>query len=132
MNTTTNSVMTKNLINILYPDSNSFAFAMETNGHVDHHDILERVFAEWNHGSGMECELFIKSNVRSLSVNDIVCVNGTFYQCESFGWAEVTAEYVNQLEKEVATHPRRFIDNPWIILSDIMWKRNKNRLVTAE
>ena len=80
----------------------------------------------------MECELFIKSNVRSLSVNDIVCVNGTFYQGDSFGWTEVDAEYVNQLEKEVATHPRRFIDNPWSILSDIMWKRNKNRLVTAE
>jgi len=124
--------MTKNLVHIVYPDSNAFEFVMETDGHVDNHDILERVFAEWNHGSGMECELFIKSNVRSLSVNDIVCVNGTFYQCESVGWKQVTVEFVNQLEKEVATHPRRFIDSPWSILSDIMWKRNKNRLVTID
>lgn len=122
--------MKKNLIHVIYPDEAVYTFIMVNN--LSQEDNLERVFAEWNHGSGMESELFIGSKKRSLSVNDIVCVNGRCYQCDSFGWTEVTAEYVNQLEKEVSQHPRRFIDSPWSILSDIMWKRNKNRLVTID
>ena len=90
-------------------------------------DNLERVFAEWNDGSGMECKMFIESKKRSLSVNDIVCVNGKYYQCQSCGWKEVTTEYVINLEKEVATHPRRF-DGAWFALSDVMWKRQKNEI----
>lgn len=89
-------------------------------------DNLERVFAEWNHGSGMECEMFIKSNKRSLSVNDIVCVNGNYYQCRSFGWKKVTAEYVNELEKEVALHPTRHAYGTWYALTEIMYGRRQD------
>ena len=83
-------------------------------------DNLERVFAEWNHGSGMECKMFIESNKRSLSVNDIVCVNGKYYQCKSFGWKQVTDEYVYQLEEDVAKNPRRF-EGAWFALSEVMY-----------
>ena len=118
--------MTNNLVHVIYPDEFTAGFIIKTDGEVDHNDILERVFAQWNHGSGLESELFIKSNKRSLSVNDIVCVNGRYYQCASFGWNEVTAEYVNKLEEAVENHPRRS-DGAWFVLHDIMWDWNKKK-----
>ena len=121
--------MTKNLVHIIYPDEYSCCFIMYND--MSTHDILERVFAEWNHGSGVECELFVYSGMRSLSVNDIVCVNGKYFQCASFGWNEVSPEYVNELEKAVATHPRRW-DGAWFALNEVMWEKNKKRsLVVA-
>jgi len=117
--------MKKNLIHVIYPDEAVYSFVVINDMSVE--DNLERVFAEWNDGSGMECKMFIESKKRSLSVNDIVCVNGKYYQCQSFGWKEVTTEYVINLEKEVATHPRRF-DGAWFALSDVMWKRQKNEI----
>ena len=125
------SVPTNNLVHVIYPDEFSAGFVIKTDGEVDPHDILEMVFAQWNHGSGSESEMFVKSNKRSLSVNDIVCVNGRYYQCESFGWKEVTSDYVNELEQAVENHPRRS-DGAWFALMDVMWERNKNReLVVA-
>jgi hypothetical protein len=121
--------MKKNLIHVIYPDEAVNSFVMITDMSTD--DILERVFAEWNHGSGMECEMFVKSQKRSLSVNDIVCVNAVYFQCASFGWNEVTAQYVNELEEAVAVHPHRH-DGAWFALSDVMWEWNKKRsLVVA-
>lgn len=119
--------MKKNIIHVIYPDEAVFSFAMENT--LSPEDNLERVFAEWNHGSGMECELFVKSKKRSLSVNDIVGVNGKYYQCLSFGWKEVTTEYVNQLEKEVAIHPFRFVHGAWFALSEVMWGRQKTEVM---
>ena len=51
-------------------------------------EVLETIFAEWNAGSGSECDTFIKSRIRSLSVGDYVSVDGTWYRCEGIGWAE--------------------------------------------
>ena len=114
----------KNLVHVIYPDEYLASFIVE--GEYTAEDILERVFAQWNHGSGCECEQFINSKKRSLSVNDIVCVNGTYYQCASFGWNEVTSDYVNKLEYEVSIHPRRS-DGAWFVLHDIMWDWNKKK-----
>jgi hypothetical protein len=117
--------MIKNIITVIYPDEFTASFVIKTNGQlVDHNDILEMVFDQWNEGSNRECELFRNSKIRSLGVNDIVCVNGTYYQCASFGWNEVTPEYVNKLEADVANHPRRK-DGAWFTLEDVMWERNK-------
>ena len=117
----------KNIVHVIYPDEAVHSFVMETDMVVS--DILERVFAEWNHGSGMESELFIRSKKRSLSVNDIVAVNGTYYLCESFGWKEVTPQFVNELEKEVANHSTRMVHGAWFALNDVMYARkSKNNL----
>ena len=113
--------MKKNLIHVIYLDEAVYSFVTINDMSVE--DNLERVFAEWNHGSGMECKMFIESKKRSLSVNDIVCVNGAYYQCRSFGWKKVTAEYVNELEKEVALHPTRHAYGPWFALTEIMYGR---------
>ena len=123
--------MTNNLVHVIYPAEFTAGFIIKTNGEVDPHEILEMVFAQWNHGSGLESEMFVKSNKRSLSVNDIVCVNGRYWQCASFGWNEVTAEYVNELEKDVATNPRRFTNGAWFALNDVMWDRNRKDNIVA-
>jgi len=120
------SVMTNNIVNVIYPDEFTAGFIIKTDGEVDDHDILEMVFAQWNNGSGLESELFINSKIRSLSVNDIVCVNGRYYQCASFGWNEVTTDYVNKLEEAVENHPRRY-DGAWFALNDVMWDWNKKK-----
>ncbi len=116
------SVMTNNLVHVIYPDEFTAGFIIKTDGEVDPHDILEMVFAQWNHGSGCESEMFVKSQKRSLSVNDIVCVNGRYWQCASFGWNEVSPEYVNELEEAVAAHPSR-VEGAWFALMDVMWER---------
>ena len=117
--------MIKNIITVIYPDEFTASFVIKTNGQVvDHNDILEMVFDQWNEGSNRECELFRNSKIRSLGVNDIVCVNGTYYRCASFGWNEVDQDYVNKLEADVANHPRRK-DGAWFTLEDVMWERNK-------
>jgi hypothetical protein len=112
--------MKKNIIHVIYPDEVAFSFVVTNDLSVE--DNLERTFAEWNHGSGMESDLFVGSKKRSLSVNDIVCVNGKCYQCQSFGWKEVTAEYVIELENDVANHPRR-IEGAWFALNSVMYER---------
>tara|TARA_R110000868_G_scaffold375676_2_gene640307 strand:- start:983 stop:1351 length:369 start_codon:yes stop_codon:yes gene_type:complete len=121
--------MKKNLIHVIYPDEAVFSFVATNDLSVE--DNLERTFAEWNHGSGMESDLSISSKKRSLSVNDIVAVNGVYYQCQSFGWKQVDTQYVDQLEKEVAVHPFRFDHGPWFALSEVMWSRRKTEMVEA-
>jgi hypothetical protein len=119
------SNMKKNLIHIIYPDDFSSSFIMETEGEVEEKAILEQVFAQWNSGSCQESKLFIKSQIRSMSVNDIVCVNGHYYQCLSIGWDAVTPDYVTKLIEEVANHPKRSECGPYRCLDDIMWQRKK-------
>jgi len=109
--------MKKNLIHVIYPDEAVNSFVMTTD--MSTADILERVFAEWNHGSGRECEMFINSKKRSLSVGDVVCVNGRYHMCKSFGWKEITAEEVNELENAVSNHPNR-IRGSWFALNDVI------------
>lgn len=120
--------MKKNLIHVLYLDEALYSYVATNDLSVE--DNLERVFAEWNHGSGMECEMFINSKKRSLSVNDIVCVNGKYFQCESFGWKEVAPQYVIYLEEAVANHPSRH-HGAWFALSEVMYSKRKNELEVA-
>lgn len=112
----------KNLIHVIYPGEAVFSFVMENT--LSPEDNLERVFAEWNHGSGMECKRFIESKKRSLSVNDIVSVNCKYYQCLSFGWKEVSVDYVNKLEEDVKNNPE-IIHGPWFALNNVMFQRSK-------
>lgn len=63
--------------------------------------VLEEIFAKWNNGSGMECQEFLNSRVRSLSVGDSIEFVRTFsiggpkfiefgskYKCAPFGWCK--------------------------------------------
>lgn len=86
-------------------------------------EILEMVFAGFNHGSGQEYEIFLNSKMRSLSVNDLVQVGSQWYQCQSFGWKEITEEEVAELELAVIRHPSYEEHGAWFALSEIMWNR---------
>ena len=68
-------------------------------------DVLELIFAGFNHGSGHEWPMFLKSKSRSLSVGDFVSICGTWYRCEGCGWKVVMSKFVNhwfvELERRV-------------------------------
>jgi uncharacterized membrane protein len=116
--------MKRNIVHIIYPCEKVISFIHESDNAVD--SILESVFAMFNHGSGVESEMFLNSKCRSLSVNDIVAVNGKYHLCESFGWKEVTAEFVNDLEEEVENNPLTLAHGPWFGLSEVMFNRKSN------
>ena len=113
-------------VTICYPDEQMIAFKIQAVSEDTDLDILERVFAEWNAGSGQECKLFIDSRLRSLSVNDVVIVNGTYYQCARMGWDQISEQKFLDIEKSVAIHPQRFIDGAWITLDRVMYSRRAN------
>lgn len=60
---------------------------------TDDDSILETIFREGNTNQELRDE---NPNMRSVSVSDIVLLNGRYYYCDSFGWKDVT----NRLEKE--------------------------------
>jgi len=121
--------MKRNIIHIIYPAESVYSYVMETDASVE--NILEYVFSGWNHGSGVESKIFINSKKRSLSVNDIVAVNALYFQCLSFGWNEVTAEFVNDLEEEVENNPLTLAHGPCHALQDVMWSRRKSLIETV-
>lgn len=116
--------MKKNLIHVIYPAQKVISFVLEADFPTQ--DILEMVFARFNNGSGMECKEFTSAGIRSLSVNDIVCVNGQYFQCLPFGWEEVSGEFVNKLEDEVRNHFRFDFAGAWFALNEIMYQRKSN------
>ena len=127
----------KTEIQIIYPVEYNARFFIETDNAVTDHELLERIFAEWNYGSQHESKEFINARVRSLSVNDIVWIGGRpegsllgrYYQCASIGWSEVDVNFVNQLEAEVKNHPKMEEGGAFFALSDIMWQRRKAEMV---
>lgn len=118
----------KNLIQVMYPDESVHSYVLYSEQTVER--VLETVFNEWNYGSGVECEQFVRSKKRSLSVNDIVCVNGAYFQCASMGWTPVDIAYVDDLEKSVALSKYRDT-SAYMALSEVMWDRRKKNLVEA-
>lgn len=78
-----------NTVKIRYNDDTfSTEFNQISDKMVAVSEVLETIFAEWNAGSGSECDAFTKARVRSLSVGDYVSVDGTWHRCEGIGWAE--------------------------------------------
>ena len=108
----------KNIIVVIYPAVKKITFVLESDSPTE--DILEMVFARFNNGSGMECKEFIKASVRSLSVNDIVGVNGKLFQCLPMGWKEVSELYVSDLEDRVSKHPSFERFGSWFALEEEM------------
>ena len=52
-------------------------------------DEPEEAWAQWNAGSDHESQQFYDAEVRSMSVGDIIEVDGTKYQAKSIGWDEI-------------------------------------------
>lgn len=114
----------KYIITINYPGCEARTFA-HTSAFDKPETVLEEIFAAFNHGSGKESELFLKSKMRSLSVHDFVRVNTQWYQCKSVGWEKVAEEFVDNIEKAVVDHPKYALYGGWFCLSDVMWTKFK-------
>ena len=68
-----------------YPEENSAGYK-----YTDP-DILDAVWEDWNNGSGRECTLFKKLEVRSMMVGDYVSilrptVASVWHECLPIGW----------------------------------------------
>ena len=68
-----------------YPEENSAGYK-----YTDP-DILSAVWEQWNNGSGKECDLFKKLEVRSMMVGDYVHIlrrdkTGVWHECLPIGW----------------------------------------------
>ena len=113
--------MKKVIVN--YPGDNLITINLEDA--PSHEQILAKVFASCNHGSGQECEEFKNAKTRSLSVNDLVKIDDQWYQCVSFGWKAVSEEFVDEIEKAVVDHPKFSLYGAWSALDDIMWSKRK-------
>lgn len=114
----------KHSFTVHYPgdETHSFFFDMEEDKTIT--QILEKIFAWFNHGSGQEAPIFLQRKIRSLSVNDFVRLNGQWYQCKSVGWEKVTNEYVDRIDRAVITHPKYVELGGTFCMSDIMWKKS--------
>ena len=60
------------------------------NAYHSDQDILDAVWAQWNAGSGEECQQFLKLRVRSMMVGDYVHIlgadGGVWHECLTVGW----------------------------------------------
>jgi hypothetical protein len=52
-------------------------------------DDPEDAWAQWNAGSGHETQEFYNAEVRSMSVGDVIEINGTYHQAKAIGWDEI-------------------------------------------
>ena len=95
---------------------------------------LEDAFAEFNAGSSCECPEFIEAKIRSLSVGDLVFLDGIWNRCESCGWSAISEsevmEYMTAIENKLIE--LRTLDNdptlpPWFAINDVSYKVNKAR-----
>lgn len=120
--------MTRN-ITVLYPDEKIIQFTVETD--KDNNVLLQWVFDWFNFGSGCECSLFINSQVRSFSVNDFICIDGFWYQCESVGWKPCCEAYVQEIVRKVSESVNRKF-SAFFALSEIMYDIRKADREQAE
>lgn len=52
-------------------------------------DEPEAAWQQWNAGSGHETQEFYDAEVRSMSVGDVIEINGTYHQAKSIGWEQI-------------------------------------------
>ena len=64
-----------------------FTFSLDTN--KDHMVLLEMIFFEFNVGEGLLATAYRAKDLRSLSVGDVVIINGVSYECARFGWNKI-------------------------------------------
>ena len=121
----------KKLISVIYPADRVMSYVMTTE--LEGESLLDVVFGQFNSGSGSEGEVFLNSRCRSMCVNDIVAVNGEYWQCAFVGWNKVNYEYVDQLEDEVEEHPlyNQTEGGAWNALNDIMWNQRRKEPKTV-
>ena len=90
---------------------------------------LEDAFAEFNAGSCHECPEFIEARIRSLSVGDLVKLDGIWNRCENMGWSVMSEaevmEYMTAIESKLI-ELRTLENDPnlpaWFAVNDVVYK----------
>ena len=110
-------------IQLIYPAEHTFIFNLDSAESTPEGiaAALELVFAQFNHGSSAECELFINSRKRSMCVGDVVIINDErAFRCENVGWSQMTLEDVAKYENAVANHPDTRFHGAWFGMNSVL------------
>ena len=99
---------------------------------ITRHDTygLEDAFAEFNSGSGQECDEYLEAHIRSFSVGDLVKIDGVWNRCESSGWLAMgdlgVMEYMTAIETKLIELRKDNPDlSPWFAINDVVYKIKK-------
>lgn len=115
----------KHQIVVNYPGCIAPKFEFDASDSISVKELLEQIYAWFNHGSGREADIFLNSKMRSLSVFDFVRLDGVWFQCRGTGWDAVTDEYVDEIEKAVVNHPKFKLHGGFSALNEVMWEKFK-------
>lgn len=106
-------------ITIVYPGELRFEFELDCNDH--NYVTLEKVFHLFNAPDDSSHPQYRASRMRSLSVNDFVCIDGLWWQCAGNGWNACAGAFVEDVGREVMgriNHARGYY--AWHALQDVM------------
>ncbi|MFM2118203.1 MAG: hypothetical protein RL316_1393 [Bacteroidota bacterium] len=122
---TTTMKFTEYKIHIIYPGERDFHFVQTTRHSAE--EMLELIFQQWNKESGQGSKKFLEYKTHSISVHDIVGINGKYYQRVLSGWEEMTLDQVKILQLEISNHPMRYVIGPRPTLHEIMRARDRKK-----
>lgn len=71
--------------------------------------ILEEVYRQFNHVDGSEFVAFVEPPVRSLSVGDVVAIEGVHFVCVAFGWVKMKDDAVQDWINNTPFADRSFL-----------------------
>jgi hypothetical protein len=117
------------LFTVLYPCEKRLSLRADVSKLMTQEDFLEQVFAWFNAGSNRECEAFLSERMRSLSVNDFVCVDGCWWQCASVGWRRCAGAYVEDICDRV-NKATKLDRSAWSTLDQVMRDYRKEKGLT--
>lgn len=93
-------------VRIRYADHSHDETFFVSQGDRSNEEILEEIFSQYLTGSGLEISSVRNGECRSMATKDFVSIVGTWYQCESIGWGNVSEKYVadwfTELDSRVA------------------------------
>jgi len=112
-------------VEVRYPSQQSIFLKMTA---MSPENALERVFDQFNHGSGQECWQFTNAKIRSLSVFDFVRIDQQWYQCVPVGWKEATLQDLQELEDAVDEEMKKqpsYQQSAWAAIQEVMWQKRR-------
>ena len=112
-------------VEVRYPSQMSICLKVVA---MDPKSALERVFHQFNAGSGQECWQFTNAKIRSLSVFDFVRIDQQWYQCMSVGWKEATLQDLQELEDAVDEEMKKqpsYQRSAWAAIQEVMWQKRR-------
>lgn len=112
-------------VTIIYPMEFQHTYEVYSEG--SNENLLEEIFANWNSGSGVECALFLRLKIRSMSVGDIVKIDSTMYLCQPMGWKVIDDNFMINLLIEMGNHSL-FNISRYAALHDVVFMESEGKI----